>query len=355
LRRYSLTTAAGLSHDQGMSVAPSSAILIYSGFHTEVGKARERNDDALHQSQVPLGFLAALADPMGEQSDRAGTLTVEALAASLATANKEPIEALRKAFVAANDALREEAKTTGSTMGATCVAALISNGQLFVAHVGDARLYLLRGSNLYSLTRDHSLMQELVDLKGPGAATEFASTLRYIMSRSVGAEETINVAMRPPIPLRAGDVILLCTDGLTSVVPDDRIRRTLAGGTPRESSRRLVEIASGLGAEDNATVMVLRVDSEQPADVGGISFDDLTSMFVRTADGDLHPIVDAIINPMSWTVTGIRLDLRNAERGATCEIPMTQVGPLTAGEQVIQTPQCTEALLDLARGRSSGR
>ncbi|MBI5535629.1 MAG: serine/threonine-protein phosphatase [Deltaproteobacteria bacterium] len=338
-----------------MTVAPGSAILIYSGFHTEVGNARERNDDALHQSQVPLGYLVALADPMGEQGDRAGTLTVEAIGAELEKEDSDAVEGLRRAFVKANQTLRAEAKAVGTAMGATCVAALISNGKLYTAHVGDARLYLLRGASLYSLTRDHSLMQELVDLKGPGAATEFAPTLKYIMSRSVGAEDSINVTMRAPIPLRAGDVILLCTDGLTGVVPDDRIRRTLAGATPREAAKRLIEIAHEAGAEDNATAMVLRVDAEVPPTEGTISFDDLTGMFVRTADGDLHPIVDAIINPMTWTVSAIRLDLRNVERGATCEISISQVGPLTAGEQVIHTPQCTEALLDLARGRPSGR
>jgi hypothetical protein len=76
---------------------------------------------------------------------------------------------------------------------------------------------------------------------------------------------------------------------------------------------------------------------------------------VRTADGDLHPIVDVIINPMTWNVSAIRLDLRNVERGAICEMPISQVGPLTIGDQLIQSPQCTEALLDLARGRISGR
>jgi serine/threonine protein phosphatase PrpC len=338
-----------------MSSANDSSISIYSGFHTEVGKARERNDDALHQAQVPLGFLVALADPMGSECERAGALTVEALAEEVARHTADPAEALRRGFAVANEALRKEGDTAGAEMGATCVAGLISAGQLHVAHVGDARLYLLRGASLYSLTRDHSLMQELVDLKGPGAAVEFAESLRYIMSRSVGAEETINVAIRPPITLRAGDAILLCTDGLTDAVPDDRIRRTLAGATPREAARRLVETAVELESADNATAIVLRVDSGLSAEEGCITFDDLTSMFVRTADGDLHPITDAVINPTTWALSGIRLDLRNAERGAICEISISQVGPLAEGEQVIQTPQCTEALLDLARGRPSGR
>jgi len=336
-----------------MGASTGTSILIYSGFHTDVGKSRDRNDDALSQTQVPLGYLVALADPMGNHADKASTLTVNTIARHLEQQEQgDPAESLTQAFSAANRALREEAQKVGGPMGSTALAALISSGQLFVAHVGDARLYLMRGASLYSLTRDHSLMQEIADLKGPVAAGEFAPNLRYIMSRSIGAEDSVNVATRAPIPLRAGDVILLCTDGRTSGVPDDRIRRTLAGATPREAARRLVEIAAELGGEDNTTVVVLRVDSEHPPTERAMSFEDLMSMYVRTPEGDLHPIIDVIMNPSTWQVNAVRVDLRNAERGATCEIPVSEIGPMSPDEQALRIPRCTEALVDQARGRS---
>jgi PPM family protein phosphatase len=329
-------------------------MLIYSGFHTDVGKVRKRNEDALYQDPIPLGYLVAVADGMGghEQGDKAATMTLSSISSIVEREKDDPADALRRGFEAANLALRNECEQLGVTMGATCVAAVISNRQLYISHVGDARLYLLRGASLYLLTRDHSLMQELADIKGPVAATEFAPSLKHIMSRSVGAEGQIQVAQRPPIPLRAGDMILLCTDGLTNSVPDARIRRVLAGSTPREAARRLVEMSNEQGGEDNTTVVVLRVDTGTGGADRAMSFDDLTSMFVRTANGDLHPIIDLVINPSTWTITELRLDLRNLERGATCAIPTSEVGPIPCDEQVIQTPRCSEALLDLARGRT---
>jgi hypothetical protein len=170
------------------------------------------------------------------------------------------------------------------------------------------------------------------------------------MSRSIGAELGIDVTVRAPIALAAGDTILLCTDGLTASVDDDWIRRTMAGATPREAARRLVEISNESGGEDNTTVIVLRVDADMSrTEVRYLSFDDLTSMFVRTSDNDLHPIIDAEINPSSWAIAALKLDLRNAARGAVCELPIPVVGPIAPEQQEIAIPQSTAALVDLAR------
>ena len=336
-------------------VLPTSKLRIYSGFSTDVGTVRERNEDALVQRKVPLGYVAAVADGMGGHSDgdTAAAVTLVSMLGEVEKESKDPMAALRRGFEVANATLRRHSEDVGAVMGATCVTAIISGGQLYVGHIGDARLYLLRGANLYSLTRDHSLMQEIADIKGPVAAEGFAPRLKHIMSRSVGAEEEIKPAIRAPIPLATGDAIMLCTDGLTGVVDDRVIRRVLAGATPREAAARLVDIAAESGGEDNTTVIVLRVDTDASAqDTNKMSFDELTSMFVQTADGDLHPIIDVVMNPLTWAISGLRLDLRNVERGATCEISIAEVGPLAATDGMISTPQRTEALLDIYR---SGR
>jgi serine/threonine protein phosphatase PrpC len=341
---------------QGTMVSPSSKLRIYSGFSTDVGPVRERNEDALVQRKIPLGYFAAVADGMGGHADgdTAAAITLVSILGEVEKARSDPMEALRKGFEVANATLRRHSQDVGAVMGATCAAAIISSGQLYVGHVGDARLYLLRGANLYSLTRDHSLMQEIADIKGPVAAGGFAPTLRHIMSRSVGAEDEIQPAIRAPVPLATGDAIMLCTDGLSGVVEDRVIRRVLAGGTPREAAFRLVDLAAESGGEDNTTVIVLRVDADVAREESPvISFDELMSMSVQTADGDLHPIVDVIMNPMTWSVTALKLDLRNVERGATCEIPVRDVGPLAATDGVITTPQRTEALLDVYRSDRS--
>ena len=336
-------------------VSPTSKLRIYSGFSTDVGTVRDRNEDALVQRKVPLGYFAAVADGMGghTEGDTAAAITLVSLLGEVEKEKSDPMEALRRGFDVANATIRKHSQDIGAIMGATCAAAIISGGQLYVGHIGDARLYLLRGASLYSLTRDHSLMQEIADIKGPVAAEGFAPRLRHIMSRSVGAEAEIKPAIRAPIPLSTGDAIMLCTDGLTGVVEDRIIRRVLAGATPREAASRLVELAAESGGEDNATVVVLRVDTDASREeANAMGFDELTSMFVQTADGDLHPIIDVVMNPMTWAITGLRLDLRNVERGATCEISVADVGPLAAADGMISTPQRTEALLDIYR---SGR
>ncbi len=331
-----------------------SKLRIYSGFATEVGTVRERNEDALVQRKVPMGYFAAVADGIGghAQGDTAAAIT---LVSVLNEVKKEPGggdpgAALARGFDFANATLRHHSEDVGAVMGATCAAAIVSGGQLHVGHIGDARLYLLRGANLYSLTRDHSLMQEIADIKGPVAAEGFAPRLKHIMSRSVGAEAGIQPAIRTPIPLATGDAIMLCTDGVAGVVEERVIRRVLAGATPREAAARLVEIAKESGGEDNATVIVLRIDTDAAREKSRLmSFDDLTSMCVQTADGDLHPIVDIVLNPMTWAITGLRLELQNIERGAMCEISIGEVGPLSASDGVITTPQRTEALLDMIK------
>jgi protein phosphatase len=332
------------------SVTPK--LRIYSGFSSDVGTARERNEDALVQRKIPLGYFAAVADGTGSHADgeTAATITLEALLEEVEKEKSDPIRALKVGFEVANTTIRRKSEENRVLMGATCAAAIISQGQLHVGHVGDARAYLLRGANLYSLTRDHSLMQEIADIKGPVTAGSFAPRLKYIMSRSVGAEEQITPAIRPPVALATGDAILLCTDGLSSSVEDRVIRRILAGATSREAASRLVEIASEYGGEDNTTVVVLRVDTDTaPEKTNVMSFDELTSMFVQTADGDMHPIVDVIMNPTTWAITGLKLDLKNVERDAICEIPISEVGPLAVTDGAITTPQRTEALLDVYR------
>lgn len=292
------------------------------------------------QSEKPVGVHT--------RGETAAAITLASVLAELETAQTEPADALRLGFETANSNLRFHSQETGTILRATCVAAIIASGRLHVGHVGDARLYLLRGGNLYCLTRDHSLMQEIADIKGPAAACEFAPSLKHIMSRAVGAEDAIAPAIRDPVVLATGDTIMLCTDGLSGVTDHKMIRRVLAGRTPREAAMRLVELAAENGGTDNTTVVVFRVDADVSSERQPVlSVDELTTMQVRTADGQHHPVVDVIMNPTTWTIAGLVLDLSAVKSGASCEIPIHDVGPLSALCGIITTPQCTEALLDM--------
>ena len=324
---------------------------IYTGFSTSPGAERRRNEDVFVQRKIPMGYFAAVADGSGanEAGDTAAALTLATMLNEIASWVSEPVEALRSAFEAANARLRDQSKRHKAYFGATCVACVISEANLVLAHAGDCRGYLLRGANLFALTRDHSVVQELEDIKGPGAADQFVGTLRHVVSRAVGAEDDIEPAIRPTIPLVAGDTIMLCSDGLTGMVTDKVIRRVLAGATPREAAARLVELAAESRAMDDTTVVVLRVDTDpSPREVKGISIEQLKTMVVRTADGDEYPIIDAVFNPNTWAVVGLRLDLGAQFAGATCEIPVMEVGPLVTSDDVILTPQRSEALFNIA-------
>ncbi len=334
------------------SSPPPPRFQVFVGFHTDVGRQRQKNEDALLEVGVPLGYLIAVADGMGghDFGERAALLALNTIHDELREATDNPRERLAKSLVRANTVVHEEAEGIGRTMGATCVACLISGGMLYVAHAGDARAYLLRASMLYPLTRDHSFVQEIADTKGPSIAGNLPQNFSHIVSRSLGTQPSVNVCDREPISLSAGDVILLCSDGLTNMVEESRIRLTLAGATPREAAKRLVDMSNEAGGQDNITVIVARIDTETSLlDTHCIGLDDLRSMFVKTTDGQLHPIVSGVMDPTTWTVTALVIDLRNVEKGVTCTLSVSEMGPLMYGKQAVDIPQSTEALVEMGQ------
>ena len=339
-----------------MDTTPSSRpprFQVFVGFNTDVGRARKKNEDALVEAGVPLGYLFAVADGMGghDYGEKASSLAVATIHDTLRHAKSDPRGSLAEAIHRANAVVHEEANVIGRTMGATCVACLVSAGKLFVAHAGDARAYLLRASMLYPLTRDHSYMQEIADAKGPFLAGTLPESFGHIVSRSLGTQPTVNVCDREPVSLSAGDVILLCSDGLTNMVDEARIRSTLAGATPREAAVRLVDMANDAGGEDNITVVVARIDTEVSlADTVCIGLKDLRSMFVKTREGKLHPIAGGLLDPATWSVTAVQIDLRNEGQELLCTLSISEMGPLMYGKQAIDIPQSTEALVQMARG-----
>lgn len=321
------------------------------GFHTDVGRQRQKNEDALVEVGVPLGYLLAVADGMGghDYGDRAAIMALNTIQESLRESTDQPQESLAKSLRKANAVVFKEAEEVGRTMGATCVAGLISGGKLYVAHVGDARAYLLRALTLFPLTRDHSFVQEIADAKGPTMAGNLPQNFTHIVSRSLGTQPSVDVCDREPISLSAGDVILLCSDGLTNMVDDSRIRLTLAGATPREAAKRLVDMANEAGGQDNITVVVARIDTEASLlDTQYIGLNDLRSIFVKTSDGQLHPIVSGLLDPSTWSISAVIIDLRNVKKGLLCTLSISELGPVMYGKQTVSIPQSTEALVEMA-------
>jgi protein phosphatase len=150
-------------------------------------------------------------------------------------------------------------------MGTTLTAAYLDDSELAIAHVGDSRAYLFRDGSLKRLTQDHSLVDELVRR---GKLTEEQAAehpQRSIITRALGPEPTVEVDTWT-YPVRAGDVLLLCSDGLTSMVSEERVEEVLAGATALEKAAgQLIDEANAAGGRDNITVVLFRIEDADRA------------------------------------------------------------------------------------------
>ena len=235
---------------------------------TDRGLVRSSNQDAFAMED-PLQ-LWVVADGMGGHAggDVASRLAIDAVTTRVRggigageTAPAEDERLLRDAIAAAQRAILDEARGRAELtgMGTTCVALRIAGAprpHATIAHVGDSRAYRLRGSRLEQLTRDHSLIDDYIRRGLVSPAQAFTHPLRHVLSRALGTETCEpDVAVHD---LEDTDLILLCTDGLTKMITDDRIRDVLLreGPAPHRACEALVREALGRGGDDNVTVII---------------------------------------------------------------------------------------------------
>ena len=246
-----------------------------------MGRRREQNEDAfLVDSETGLFVVA---DGMGGHAGggTASSIAVETIqksvraareVASPAVAAPSPKDAshypgvLRLAVEAASREIYRAAQEDPSLagMGTTVTSALVVGRTAFLAHVGDSRLYLLRGGRIFQLSEDHSLVNE--QLKA-GAITESearSSRFRNIITRSVGFEEGVLVDV-VGFDVEKGDVLVLCSDGLSNLVSDSEILEIASRVQLWEAPERLVALTNERGGDDNITVIVVKVDGEKRA------------------------------------------------------------------------------------------
>ena len=227
---------------------------------TDAGKVRRNNEDAYLAGEGRDETLLAIADGIGgfEAGEVASRIAIEALK------ELEPGAPFEAAIGEANRRIltfgRGDERLSG--MGTTIVAVRFGGTRerpvAEVAHVGDSRAYLLRGGSLRPLTEDHSLVAELVrsgELTRDQAADH---PQKNLITRALGAEEEVDVDTAV-LPVEAGDRILLCSDGLSDMVPEGRISEILADslGDPETTARRLLSAALDAGGTDNVTVVVV--------------------------------------------------------------------------------------------------
>ena len=244
---------------------------------TDTGRQRRDNED----SSFARAPLFVVADGMGgaQAGEVASRMAVEAFTQGLPEGGGIE-ERLASVVREANERIYERARSEHALagMGTTLTAAYLDEAGLAVAHVGDSRAYLFRDGQLQRLTQDHSLVDELMR---EGKLTEEQAAehpQRSIITRALGPEASVTVDTWT-YPVRAGDVLLLCSDGLTSMISDERIAEIL-GETPSlgDAADALITEANAAGGRDNITVVAFRIEEaggdgllEPPTMVGATS------------------------------------------------------------------------------------
>lgn len=233
---------------------------IDSAARSHEGRVRKSNEDSF--CAQPRRGIWAVADGMGghENGEWASAEITGAIARLPDPASfEEGCQALAGAIQEANRRIWAEAQTRGIQMGSTIVALTICDRHFAVLWVGDSRAYLLRAGTLYQLSRDHSQVQEMIDrgLLEPEAAE--SHPMSHVLARAVGVMETVDVDVIAD-ELEAGDVFLLCSDGLTGRVADGELADMLAAGGMAAVTERLERLTLERGAPDNVTIIAVAVD-----------------------------------------------------------------------------------------------
>jgi serine/threonine protein phosphatase PrpC len=241
---------------------------------TDVGRQRSNNEDSYlywepdsDEEFLRKGRLAVVADGMGgyEGGQEASRLAVETVRHVYDHAfGANPQDTLLHAFQSAHQNIQRYATEHPQFygMGTTCTALSIVARQLHFAHVGDSRLYHIRGGSISRLTRDHSYVGRLVESGVVRAEDAEFHPQRHILTAALGAGRDVAPHFPDcPFPLEDGDSLVLCTDGLWGLVGDQELARVAKADSPTEACLRLVGMALERGGPDNITVLVLRVSA----------------------------------------------------------------------------------------------
>ena len=239
---------------------------------SDIGCQRETNEDSYlywesadDQEFLRKGRLAVIADGMGghEGGQEASRLAVETVREVYGNAfSDDPQTALIESFAAAHTRIVNYAEQHPAFqgMGTTCTAFVLLGHQLYFAHVGDSRLYLIRDSRISRLTRDHSYVGRLVESGLVRAEDAERHPQRHILTAALGAGlEVAAEGAEQGMLLQDGDNLLLCTDGLWGVVAEDELEHAVSKYAPAACCAALVKLARERGGPDNITLQILHI------------------------------------------------------------------------------------------------
>ena len=242
---------------------------------SDTGVVRARNEDAVF-GDAELG-LAILADGMGgyKGGEVASGMATTWLANNFTQFVKafnagiealgDPVQRINDEICAANSAIfnASQSQSRYAGMGTTLVFTWFVDNRLFIAHVGDSRVYRWRASNLELLTKDHSLLQEQIDSGMISVEDARYSANKNLVTRALGVDATVEVDIAEHVT-QSGDILLLCSDGLNDMLDDGEIAGILHlyGKTPTLAAEHLIDQANLNGGRDNVSVILVRVRGE---------------------------------------------------------------------------------------------
>jgi len=276
---------------------------------SDVGMRRSNNQDSYAvaiagdlESWRGKGHLFLVADGMGAHA--AGELASEMAAKGIPhlyqkSRNLSAPEALQRAVIETNTEIHRRGKENEEfhNMGTTCCAMTLLPQGAILAHVGDSRIYRMRGQDLEQLTFDHSLVWEMREAGQLSDNADLANAVpKNIITRSLGPNAVVKVDVEGPFPLMVGDTFLLCSDGLTGPVKDEEIACILASLEPKEAARILVDLANLRGGPDNITVVIAKVTSQELTNQAE------GSEPIRIGGGDDK--AERKIHPVTWALLG---------------------------------------------------
>jgi len=242
---------------------------------SDVGCRRENNEDYAYYWEPDSdgdfrekGRVALIADGMGgyEGGQEASRLAVETILSVYEQETSQDLRAaLLKGFQTAHDRIRQYADDHPELqgMGTTCTALVLREREMYFAHVGDSRLYLARGNSIARLTHDHSYVGRLVESGILRAEEAESHPQRHILTAALGAGVEVSAdAPSDPLALEEGDVLVLCTDGLWSLVGERELLEIVRTQAPPVACSDLIKLARDRGGPDNITLQVLRFTAD---------------------------------------------------------------------------------------------